>query len=195
MEVRRAVGNRYGARETVMKHSLIWFVGGLILTGCSTFDTPRYSVSADTVTALRMLNGKTINVGMFTSSKPEEMTEIACRAAGPVKPPDGQTFHGFIRKALIDELKMANVFSESAPVTLTGNLNNIDFSSTSGTWVLSLTVTSSNGQSATVDETYSFDPSYAAVTACAQTAQAFVPAVQDLIGKLVGGRDFQRLVN
>ena len=166
---------------------------GAALSGCSTYAAQRYSISADNVTALRALNGKTLNVGPFTSSQPG-LSDIACRAVGPIKTPDGEPFADFIRKALLDELKIANAFSPTAPITLTGNLNSIDFSSASGTWDISLTVQSSNGKSVTLTENYAYTSSWYGEAACNQTAQALMPAVQDLIGKLVHGPEFQALI-
>lgn len=167
---------------------------GIVLSGCSTYATSRYAVNADNVTALRGLKRGNINVGNFSATKPGEK-EIVCRGAAPIKTPDGETFSEFIRKGLVDELKMAGKFDVDSPVTLTGNLNNIDFSSTNGTWNLSLTVYSLNGKSITVSESYSYTSSFDGDTACNQTAQALMPAVQNLIGKVVQSRDFKLLVN
>ena len=166
----------------------------IAMSGCSTYAVNRYSISVDNVTALKTLNGVKLNVGTFTSSKPGQI-EIMCRGVGPIKTPDGQTFENFIRKALEDELKIAEVYSSSAPVTLTGNLDSIDFSSTSGTWNLALTINSSNGNSLSVTEDYPYTSSYYGETACNQTAQALMPAVQNLIGKVVGNVEFKKLVN
>lgn len=164
-----------------------------LVSSCSTYAVHRYSISVDNVTALRAINGKTVNVGNFTSTQPG-LKEIMCRGGAPIKTPDGETFADFIRKALIDELKIANTFSPNAPVTFTGNLNSIDFSSVSGNWNISLTVSSSNGRSVTVAEDYNYTTSFYGETACNQTAQAFVPAIQNLIGKLVTGPDFHALL-
>ncbi len=164
------------------------------LTGCSTYSTARYASSVDNVVALRSLDGKVVNVGTFTSTDPG-IKEIMCRGVGPIKTPDGEPFAQFVRKALLDELKLANAFSESAPVTLTGNLDAIDFSSNSGNWDLSLTVVSSNGKSMTVTERYPYTTSFYGETACNQTAQALMPAVQNLVGKIVRSANFATLVN
>jgi hypothetical protein len=118
-----------------------------------------------------------------------------CRAVGPIKTPDGEPFCEYIRKALVDELRMANVFSTNAPVTLTGNLDQIDFSSNSGTWEIALTVRCSNGKSMTVSENYSYTTSFYGETACNQTAQALMPAVQNLVGKVVRSPEFAALVS
>jgi len=61
----------------------------LALTGCSTYSVSRYSMSADNVTALRDLSGKSINVGAFTAKEPGQK-EIMCRGVGPIKTPDGE---------------------------------------------------------------------------------------------------------
>ena len=89
---------------------------------------------------------------------------------------------------------MAGVFTADAPVQLTGQLNSIDFSSVSGAWNLGLTVSSSNGHSLSVAEKYAYTSSYFGETACNQTAQALMPAVQDLIAKVVHAPDFPSLL-
>jgi len=144
--------------------------------------------------ALRALNGKLINVGAFTASKPGEV-EIMCRGVGPIKTPDGEPFSDYVRKALVDELKIANVFSTTAPVTLTGKLDAIDFSSATGQWNLTLTVRSSNGKTINASEQYAYTTSYYGETACNQTAQALMPAVQNLVGKVIRSTDFGALMN
>jgi hypothetical protein len=177
-----------------MKRIVILLALALLLSGCSTYAVSRYSISTDNVVALRSLNGKTINVGPFTSSTPGQ-SDIMCRGVGPIKTPDGEPFSEFIRKALIDELKIANVFSSAAPITLTANLDAIDFSSTSGSWNLAMTVKSSNGKSMVVTEAYSYTSSWYGETACNQTAQALMPAVQNLVGKIVRSNEFLALVS
>ena len=174
------------------KFALIAIISSI--SGCSTYASSRYSISADNVIALRTLNGAKLNVGAFTSSKPSQY-EIMCRAVGPIKTPDGQTFENFIRKAFVDELNIAEVYSPSSKIILTGNLDAIDFSSTSGTWNIALTIKSSNGDSLSVSENYSYATSYYGETACNQTAQALMPAVQDLIGKIVRNVEFKNLIN
>src|SRR5687768_10822857 len=147
-------------------------VAVLMVTGCSTYAASRYSISADNVRTLREYRGQTVNVGPFTAA--ESKTEIMCRGVGPIKTPDGESFELFLRKAFIDELTIAEVFSPNAPVTLTGRLDAIDFSSMEGAWTLGLTVTSSNGRTMSVTEAYRFTSSYYGETACNQTAHALM---------------------
>jgi hypothetical protein len=161
----------------------------IVISGCSTYAAARYSISADNVVALRSLNGRQINVGAFTSTTPGQ-SEIMCRGVAPIKTPDGEPFADFVRKALLDELRVANLYFPNAQVTVTGNLDSIDFSSTGGGWSLALTVRSSNGKSMTASEDYSYTSSWNGETACNQTAQALMPAVQDLVGKVLRSPEF-----
>lgn len=163
-------------------------------TGCSTFAANRYSISADNVVALREFGTQTVGVGEFTSSEPG-LSVLYCRMVGPIEVPDQKPFADYVRKALVDEMRIAKVYSDQAPVTLTGNLDKIHFSSVTGTWELVLTVNSSNGSSTTVAETFDYTTSYFGAVACDQTAQALMPAVQNLIERLVTSPDFPRLIN
>ncbi|MDD5389164.1 MAG: hypothetical protein PHD37_07450 [Gallionellaceae bacterium] len=177
-----------------MKKLLVLSAIAVLASGCSTYSATRYSISTDNVVALRSLNGKSVNVGAFSASTPGQ-TEIMCRGVGPIKTPDGEPFAEFVRKAILDELKIANTYSSAAPVMITGNLDAIDFSSNSGNWNLALTVRSSNGKSMSVSESYGYTSSFYGETACNQTAQAFMPAVQNLVGKVVRSPEFVALVS
>ncbi|MDD2337884.1 MAG: hypothetical protein PHD01_15080 [Geobacteraceae bacterium] len=156
------------------------------LTGCANFATGRYSISTDNAVALRSLSGTQINVGSFTDK--ENISEIACHYHGPVTTLDGETFASFIQKAFTDELKMAGIYSKTAPVTITGRLDRIDYSTAfASEWELMLTLYASTGKSVTVSENYKYTGSVFAAPGgeCVQAALAFVPAVQNLIGKII----------
>jgi hypothetical protein len=94
---------------------------GTLATGCSSYAVAKYGVSVENVSTLRALGDEKINVGAFGAAKPGQ-TAIMCRAVGPVRTPDGGPFEEYIRKALIDELRVAGAFSDAASVTLTGHL-------------------------------------------------------------------------
>ena len=140
------------------------------------------------------MNGKTLNVGAFSSSIPGQK-DILCWGIEPVNTPDGEPFSNFVQKALLDELKIANVYSPSASVTITGNLDSIDFSSVNGSWNLALTVMASNGKSMSVSESYIYTSGVYSATVCRQAAQAFMPAVQNLVGKVVRSPEFMALIS
>lgn len=168
----------------------------LALSACSTYMPQRYSISADNNVALKAIEAGSINVGTF---KGPANFDSNCRAAGPIAPPDNMSFEAYIQKALADELKVAGKFDDKTPkATLTGAVEQLAFSSsrglTGGSWDIGLRVQSSNGKSTYVSEHYEFNSGFIADTACKQTAEAYYPAVQNLIGKLVKSPDFRGLV-
>jgi len=167
----------------------------IALAGCSTYAAQRYSIAPANVAALRTFRGQGINIGPFTAAKPGR-TEITCRAVGPIKTPDGEPFEDFVRKAFIADLDIAEVYWAAAPITLTGRLDAIDFSSglTDAAWDIALTISSSNGKSLSADNHYSFAGNFVGDVACNQTAQALMPAVQDVIGKIITHADFAALL-
>ena len=112
-----------------------------------------------------------------------------------MKTPDGETFEEFVRKALVDELKIAEVYAAAAPVVLTGRLDAIDFQSgADATWRIKVTLSSSNGKSLSIAEEYGYKSSYYGETACNQTAHALMPAVQNVVSKVVRHADFPSLM-
>lgn len=173
---------------TSLARTLVSAVAIVSLGACSTYSVSRYSISADDVVALRKLPPNSISVGPFTSANND--TQIMCRGVGPIKTPDGETFAEYIRHAFISELKIAGAYAENSPQQITGVLQSADFSSNSGRWNLDLAVTSSNGQSLIANESYRYTTSFYGETACNQTAQALMPAVQDLVGKVISNPEF-----
>lgn len=119
-----------------------------------------------------------------------------CQSAEPVATPDGEQFENYIRKALIDELRMSNAYAEKGDVVFTGKLEHIDFNSFKGQWDIKLHVSSNKGISFTVEENYNYKTAFlfATKSVCDTTAQAFMPAVQNLIKSIVSHPDFKRIV-
>ena len=172
----------------------LWLLvlASVVLAGCETYSAPRYGLSADNILALKDLEGSSrIKLGAFR--EPQKFS-AGCRAAGPITAADDMGFAAYIRKALADELKVAGRYDERADVVLTGSVDNLAFSSSVGSWDITLTVTSSNGKSMTVKEHYQFHPAFVAETACKRVADAYFPAVQDLIQKLIRSPEFRGLV-
>jgi hypothetical protein len=166
--------------------TVIILVTLLFISGCANFATNRYSISTDNAVALRSLSGTQLNVGNFVDK--ENISEISCHYHGPVTTIDGEPFAKFIEKAFSDELKMSGIYSKTAPVTISGYLDHIDYSTAfDSRWDLTLTLNSSTGKSVTITESYQYKGSVFAAPGgeCAQAALAFVPAVQNLIGKII----------
>jgi hypothetical protein len=165
----------------------------LVFSGCATFTVQKYSISPENNAALRGLNGVAVNVGPFASASSIK-NELSCRGAA-VGTRGGIPYSEYVRRALIDELRVANVLSEAAPVTITGRLDVLDFSSTDGRWNIHLLLNSSRGRTMTVVENYSYETSFSGLQACEMTANALVPAVQSLIGRLARSQEFAALVS
>jgi hypothetical protein len=180
-------------KGTLRTHIIALLSLGL-LTGCTTFAANRYSVNANTVAELRQFAGHPVAVGAFASLSPGQ-SDLSCRGGTTIKTPDGEPFSDFVRKGLVDEMKIAGIYSNQAPVVLTGTLTHIDFGSVSGNWQLSLIITSSNGQTLFETESFGYSSSFDGDAACNQTAQALMPAVQDLIGKIVHDPRFADLIH
>ena len=105
----------------------------------------------------------------------------------------------YLKKALEDELKVAGAHAATSPKTiLTGNVTRLEFSSsrglTGGSWDADLTLISSNGKSMNASEHYEFESGFVADTACKQTAEAYMPMAQNLIGKIVRSPEFKGLL-
>jgi hypothetical protein len=178
-----------------MKKFCVALAATLALAGCSTMTTARYSVSIDNNQALKAYAGEAVRLD---SLKLATDYDAGCRLAGPVRAIDDMTIDQFVMKAINDELKFANIYSESG-TTLTGELTKVEFSSsaglTNGWWDLGIKLDSSNGQSMAVSNRYNFKSGFDAMTACNHTAQALGPAVQDLIRKMVTDPRFGALIS
>jgi hypothetical protein len=172
------------------------FLSAMLLSGCETPVTARYSILADNNVAIKALGVGGIGVGAFTGPP---SFDANCRALGPLQISDNLTHTQYIQRAFEDELKVAGAYAQtSSRVTLTGSITRLEFSSTrgltGGSWTIDLTLNSSNGNRMAVAEHYEFPSGFVATEACRQTAEAFSRAVQNLIGKIVRSPEFMRLV-
>jgi len=180
-----------------MKTRVLLAVAGMVaLAGCESMVTPRYSVTGDNNMAVKALSAAGVGVGQFTGPA---TFDAGCRAMGAIQVADGLTHTQYIRRAFEEEFKIAGIYAASSPkVSFTGNVTRMDFSSTrgltGGTWNIDLTLTSSNGRSMSASESYNFESGFIAQTACKQTAEAFAPAVQNLLGKFFRSPEFAGMV-
>jgi hypothetical protein len=178
--------------------NVVWVISTcLLLAGCSTYAADRYAVSMDSQEELRTVSSaapdRKVAVSQFSASKPGR-TEIGCRAVGPIKTPDGEPFEEYIRKALIDQLRLAQLYSPDGTVRISGHLDEIDFSSHEGMWHLLITLSDSANRSFVASEDYDYQSSFVGETACNQTAQALMPAVENLVRKIVSNPEFRSML-
>lgn len=174
-----------------MKFAVFALAAAVLVSGCA-YNASPYGVSPKNVDLIKVSGIKPIAVSSFTSSKPG-LNSITCRAAGPVTV--SPSFESYIEKALIEELRLAGVYNPNATTKLSGKLNEVDFSSgmTDGKWSFSVTIANDRDESFTTSSTYRFSGSFVADRACQEVAQAFQPAVHQLIEDIVLNSKFKQL--
>lgn len=169
----------------------------LLSAGCTTITPGRYSILVDNNQALKKYAGSKVRVAAMLT--PVHYSASCRFITGKILGPDGMSVAQYVEKAFNDELKFANIYSDSG-ISLTGNLTEINFSSghkgllASGWWDLSLSLSSGNGKSMRVANRYEFESSLDRHVACDRTARALTPAVQDLIKKIVTDPQFGALL-
>lgn len=176
-----------------MKRLLLVAALCLMASGCETMQSARYAVSIDNNQALKQYSGAAVRVSLSSTAT----FDSGCRLAGPIQAADGLPLPKFVEKAFNDELKFANIYSETG-VTLTGTLTKLAFSSSDGLvngwWDLAITLTGNSGKTLSAETNYKFPSGFNAITACNNTAQALGPAVQDLIKKVATDPQFGALI-
>lgn len=163
----------------------------ILMTGCA-FKTTSYGMSADNIAAIKSSGIKPVDVKKFETFSPGLKT-LVCRGAGPVTVEP--SYEAYIEKAFIDELKVAGAFDPASTTKIANKINSIDFSSamSGGKWMFSVTTSGANGTSFTTESSFEFSSSFVGDRACQETAQAFAPAVQKLIGDIIKNPAFKEL--
>jgi hypothetical protein len=184
-----------------MMKRVIVAVSVLVLGACSLIQphyTPQqYSTSGDNTKLLKKLGVGNINVGPFT--KTAEFDNSCQVVSGVVDKPDNTGFEGYIRKALIAELKQADMFDDITPkITLTGDVEKLSISTWRNielsSWDITVRLNSSNGQSVVIFQHYDFNAGHDLLPDCQQIADHYMYAVQKTLGKLIDAPEFPSLV-
>ncbi|UUZ72017.1 hypothetical protein LP415_25900 [Polaromonas sp. P1(28)-8] len=171
-------------------------LAALGLSGCQSYSPQRYTAMPDNTPILKALSAGAIKVAPFVLST---AVDASCRGVGDITPPVNMSFEGYLQTALADEIKVAGLYDEKNPkVVLSGRIDRLNFSSskglTNGEWNIGLKITSSNGKSMYVSESYQFESAFEGGTACRRTAEAFLPAVQNVITKIFRSTEFRPLL-
>ena len=176
----------------------------------------KYEVHAEKSDLSKLFNGTRINIQNFTSSNPGQ-SEYFCFTGLLVTSPSDESFARYIRNAFVSELSRFNAFSPQGNISLTAQLNKIEyffgrqpvflgpglnleenFGSPlyEGCLDLSLTVNSSNGRSLVIMEEYKSPcvQGFGTHQDCECLVRIFMPAVQRLIGNLIRSPEFPALV-
>ena len=167
-------------------------------TGCSTTNSIPYKASTGNIIAIQQTlesQGKKVTIGSVTMAPGVEESPT-CRLMGPIKVAPGKSLAQYIKDAFVEELFMAKAYAPNAESEINATIDNIKFSSVSpASWDIAMSVSSSNSPGYSVSVNYGFDTSWDAYSACKNVADAFGPAVQALLGKVVTHPQFSTLAN
>lgn len=163
---------------------------------CSTTASGPYKASTRNVLAAQTAfsgSDAKLSVASFTSASGVDITP-SCRAVGALEVAPGTSPVAYIRDAFEEELFAAGVVTANG-TPISGEITMLDPNSIgTGSWQIGLRLTSLALPSGyEVRTVYSFKTSFIALTACKNTVDAFLPAVNDLIGQAVRHPDFVRL--
>ncbi|MBL4783683.1 MAG: hypothetical protein JKX92_15730 [Porticoccaceae bacterium] len=168
----------------------------VIATGCSTTNSIPYKASIGNVVTIQQSlesQGKTVSVGNIVPAAGVD-EGLLCRLMGPVKVAPGKTLSQYIKDAFQEELFMAKVYSPKSTNIIKGTVQSISFSSISpASWDITMNVASNHSPGYTVSVNYNFDTSFDAYSACKNVANAFGPAVQELLKQVVNHPQFASL--
>jgi hypothetical protein len=182
-----------------MKHIIIFFtltVSGFVLTGCETTSSIPYTSSTENVLQFQSaLSQSDVKVKLGSFAESESIGELTCRLLGPIDVSRGKTRAEYIKDAMQTELFLAQAYSVDSDIVIEGKLDSLNFSSVSpASWEFGFTIFSNKSSGYSVNTKYQFNTSYSAYSACKNVADAFGPAVQDLINTIVTHPDFAALV-
>lgn len=168
-----------------------------LLTACETTSSSPYKASTQNVIGLKSTlasRGATVRLAEFTSASGVPDKPM-CRGLGPVDVAPGKTLPQFVREAMQEELFLAGAYDDAANVAVRARIDAVEMDSFgTGAWRLTMTVSSDRDPSGyQVSTDYPFASSFSAISACRNAANAFGPAVQDLLGKVVRDRRFAQL--
>jgi hypothetical protein len=119
-----------------------------------------------------------------------------CRLADTVTTPKGESYEEYVTDALIEELQMAGVYDPKADIKISGNIKDVYGSSMLGNayWSIDATVSSSNGETITVNTKREYPSAYAGATACKNMASSFSPTVEEFINDIITHEKFDKLL-
>ncbi len=179
--------------KSVKSWLLIGLILGLSSCSVSSYINP-YGVSAQNVIEIKEQHVNRISVANF-EYKETGINSLSCRGTGIIYTPNQEPFTTYIKNAFVDELKLAGVYDQNSAIVINGRLEEIDFDSQIGMakWKLKLSVSTKSNPGYTVESIHKFSTDWVGDKACQQVAQAFGPAVQQLIGQVIRDPRFKKL--
>lgn len=166
------------------------------LSACETTNSIPYKASpSNTISFQNKLAAKNKKVSVCQVTVAAGIDEKpSCRLLGPIVVAPGKTIRQYIKEALQEELLLASSYDPASATVIDAEIDELSVSSVSpASWTVGLRVRSNKSQGYRVVGNYKFDTSFTAISACKNTADAFGPAVQELIKKIVEDKGFDDL--
>jgi len=176
----------------------IFLVACLFLSGCSTVNSLHYKASIENTISIHEslgIQGKKVRITDISLADGVK-DSLICRLRGPVEPIPGKSLSEYIKDAFKEELFKANVYSPRSEAQVKATIKEINFSSVSPAyWKISMDISSNYSDGYNTSIKYYFDTSFIAHYACENVTNAFGPAVQELLNKVVSNPRFSSLAN
>jgi len=185
-----------GARFTL--HRLAGLLVAGWLAGCAAMPTPSYQPSVDTTQLLLQRRDASMAAGAFSAASDVPNRTLAVRANQLSADGIDGTFSGYLRNALIIELKTAGRFDEDSPIRIDGTLLRNELNAGAGTGSATLethfTVTRRGARiyDKSLTVVHKWDSSFMGAIAIPAAVQNYVGAVQKLLQKFLTDPDFVR---
>ena len=189
----------YSELNNVMKNSIFILVAvstAALVAGCQTTNSIPYKASTANVISIQQTlqpQGKKVSLGNIGLASGVEESPL-CRLNGPVIVAPGKSLPSYIKDAFQEELFMAQVYQPNSSNVIEGRLEALSFSSvTPAIWNITMSVQSTSGAAYTTTVKFPFETSWSAASACKNVADAFGPAVQELLKQVVNHPQFGAL--
>lgn len=172
------------------------FATTLCVSGCETTNSIPYKASTSNIITIQQTlqaEGKKVSIGSISMAPGLDDSPL-CRLIGPVRVAPGKTPVQYIKDAFQEELFAAGVYAPNAPTVIDGTVTALSFSSVSpADWNIAMAVKSNSSPGYAVSINYQFGTSWTAPSACKNVADAFGPAVQELLKQVVSDPQFKSL--
>ncbi|HEA18523.1 MAG TPA: hypothetical protein ENH88_19170 [Pseudoalteromonas prydzensis] len=173
--------------------SLLTLITVLALSAC-TIQVPPYRADISNVSKLKEIPNESVSVGKIKSEK--NLNKISLRSS-PLVSSVGDSYGEYIENALLQELKLAKLWSGVAKKQVSGSLVDHDIDVTGfseGDAFIKVNFVVSEGNvnlfEKTISAEHTFDSSFMGAIAIPNGQQSYVELVQKLLKNLYSDKDF-----
>ncbi len=168
------------------------------IAACSDAPPPQYLVSRDSLSYLHQAGARPVAVGAFDGRSLRDPF-LLCLELAEVRDSDEFDYAGFVREALIAELRTAGLHTDDpAGTVLTGRIEWIEVDRPTpwdGRWTIQLTLASSNGATLSARERMKFEAGGMIGPSTCRAANRTLPVVvRQLLERMITSVEFRNLL-